>query len=86
MCEICQMAFCPSGCPEREPSPVRRCPRCEMPLYSGEGVKAPDGVIYCKDCISEMDLSEVLQICEISDAVSLLGILRKRAEEQPRRV
>jgi len=75
MCEICHMTFCPSACPNGEDLSAERCPACEMPLYEGEGIKAPDGSIYCKDCISEMDIYDILQICEIKDAVSLLKIL-----------
>ena len=78
MCEICQMTFCPSRCPNGERGYDRVCPRCELPLYEGEGVTAPDGVTYCKECISEMDMDEILQICEINDAVSLIKALNEK--------
>ena len=78
MCEICQMLFCPSSCPNGESESSVRCYRCDTPIYSDEGVKAPDGGRYCKDCISEMDIDEILQICEIRDAVSLVGILNEK--------
>lgn len=79
MCELCLKTFCPSGCPNREYETTRECPTCGIPLYSDEGIEAPDGGIYCKDCISEMDIDEILQICEIKDAVSLVGILTDAA-------
>ena len=74
------MTFCPSGCPESVDKVSARCPRCEMPLYVGEGVTAPDGKLYCDDCISEMDIDEILQICEISDTASLIGIVKKGSD------
>ena len=75
MCEICQKVFCPSTCPNGEGDFTEICPQCGSALFEGEGIKAPDGCTYCKDCISEMDIYDILQICEIPDAVSLIEAL-----------
>ena len=78
MCEICHMILCPPGCPNGEDTSLERCPRCGMPLFEGEGTKAPDGATYCEDCISEMDILEILNICEIPNAAALLEILNEK--------
>ena len=76
MCELCLKTFCPTGCPNREWAEREKCPVCGSYFYSDEGIEAPDGERYCKECISEMDIDEILQICEIKDNISLIGIVR----------
>ena len=76
MCELCLKTFCPSGCPNREWGEHKKCPICGNYIYIDEGIRAPDGEIYCKDCISEMDIDEILQICEIKNSIELIGLIR----------
>ncbi len=72
MCDICQKIFCPSACPDHLPENGPRCSDCGSLVFSGDGLSMPNGKLYCNDCISEMDITEVLQICGMVKTRELL--------------
>ena len=72
MCDICQKLFCPSACPDYLPKDEPRCSDCGSPVFYGDCLSMPNGKNYCNDCISEMDITEVLQICGVSTTRELL--------------
>ena len=62
MCEICRQTPCESRCPNApEPIPLAICTECGEGIYEGEeyldGLKGP----ICKDCMEDMNYSEILE-------------------------
>lgn len=63
MCEMCRQIPCASRCPNApEPKPTAVCHRCGEGIYEGtEYFESPAGPI-CKDCMEDMNYSEILKI------------------------
>ena len=83
MCDICQKIFCPSACPDAPRVTTDRCADCGAPVSVGDSLSAPNGKLYCYDCISEMDITEVLQICGMSKTRELLLALTSATGKNP---
>lgn len=75
MCEICRKIPCDPRCPNAEqPKPVCQCDVCGGDLYVGDEYyeDARDGAKICRDCVINLDVDEVLEMC---------GVEAKKMEE-----
>lgn len=63
MCAICRSYPCVSRCPNaREPEPVYMCARCKEGIFEGEEYFDSARGTICMECMSEMTVSEVLEL------------------------
>jgi hypothetical protein len=79
MCDICNSLFGHlASCPEASVSSSTYCDFCEMKIGHGEKmVTFPTGQTLCGDCVSSLDLSDLLFLanCEnIFDLIEEFGI------------
>lgn len=54
MCKICNMDFCPPGCPNHQSDveAVFVCSKCKRPIYEGDHAYKIDGdKVWCDDCM-----------------------------------
>ena len=75
MCSECGKLFCPSGCPGNDASELPRCSECGAEVYPDEAFRVPDGEYICSYCLDNMELFDVLRICEIKDVKTLLAVV-----------
>lgn len=69
------MIYCPVGCPGGDSPNYPHCAECNGEIYPEEALETPDGKLYCSYCLDNMELSDILRICEISDVRMLLNLL-----------
>ncbi len=71
MCSECQKQFCPSSCPSAVPA-TGGCVDCgaEASLRSVEGLP------FCRNCVSEMPLDELLRFCGFRNVFDLIDCIK----------
>jgi len=73
MCSECGMLFCPPACPGYDEPKLPRCSVCDAEIYPDEAFGLEDKFI-CSYCLDNMELFDVLRICEIKDVKKLLTV------------
>lgn len=74
MCNICNAIYGHlDSCPENETENRVVCLWCENKLKNGDiAVTFPNNQTYCKSCIEEFDLSDLLAVMNVRDCFELL--------------
>ena len=75
MCSECGMLFCPPRCPGYDAPELPRCSECSTEVYPDETFRTVDGRFICSYCLDNMELFDVLRICEIDDVKTLLTVV-----------
>ena len=74
MCNECDFYVCPDGCPGAVADKSEECAICGRMIRDGEKY-AEDGEngVVCEHCANQMEIDDVLRICEVSSVMELLG-------------
>lgn len=63
MCSVCLHNPCHPSCPNAEPEkPECYCDVCKSPIYAGNEYYDANGTRVCKDCLEEMDLTDLMEV------------------------
>ena len=84
MCDICGKTYCPTGCPGRAEAYALRCVWCGRVLGREERIYEGSGNPYCRECVEEADLDQLVRICGLDKRLLLsqIGIdVRKEGRE-----
>ena len=72
MCSECHFYRCPDSCPGVVGDKSDECRSCGSAVRCGEEYVEDGGEIVCENCANEMELDEILRICEVSSVTELL--------------
>ena len=65
MCAICMRYPCDSRCPNaEEPEPLCHCKYCKEGIYEGDEYAEIDGDYYHEDCLSDVAVKLLLEMCD----------------------
>ena len=72
MCWECSLAVCATPCPLRAGgADVNVCEICGEPI-AGDGAYSSNGQLVCEDCLPELTVSDLLNLCDLADVGELL--------------
>ena len=78
MCSDCGRIFCPRGCPGEEEAEMPRCSVCGGEVYADEAFNDGGDNIFCKYCLDNAEVSDILRIYGISDIKIFLSTLARQ--------
>lgn len=64
MCDGCRLVVCDPRCPLYSAQPRRVCEHCGLPIWEGEEYCELDDGIYCKDCLENMSMKNLLKLLD----------------------
>jgi hypothetical protein len=63
MCDTCLQTPCAFGCPNHEPEQIFECGLCDQGIIAGETYAEIEGKKYHLDCLDELSISELVELC-----------------------
>ena len=74
MCSECDFYVCPDGCPNAVADKNDECELCGSLIENGdEYAEDGEGGIVCEHCANQMEIDDVLRICEVASVMELLS-------------
>lgn len=87
MCKFCGQVHCPQNCPsygllppEYHSRPRRFCKICLGLIPSGEAAYRSGKKFICYGCAEQIDISDLMRICEVKNRRELISILGFQAD------